>query len=133
MTVEYSDATIKNAICHLHFVRVFPIIIISLNNSDQLEMGYLMEIVPGITIRNLKSQDREYFIINKNMIQNALEVLIKELTKINFLVVDLNDDNIMWDKTTNTLTYIDIDTSSFTRQSEVNLNELIDISNLFLL
>ena len=40
--------------------------------------------------------------------------------------MDFNDDNVIWNMETNTLTYIDIDISSFLRPDEVHMNDTVN-------
>jgi hypothetical protein len=43
--------------------------------------------------------------------------------------VDFNDDNVIWNIETNTLTYIDISDISFLRPDEINMNCSIHNAN----
>lgn len=74
------------------------------------------------TIREIKERFSEYWELNNKLIKTALNSLVKVLTEKKFLIIDFNDDNVMWDKETNTLTYIDINPSSFLRPDEVYMN-----------
>lgn len=106
---------------NLHFVRV-PLKVILSINKDQIDIGYLMEIVKGDTIREIKRKDSEYWKSNEQLIKTALHSLVDVLTEKKFLIVDFNDDNVMWDKESNTLTYIDINDNSFLRPYELQMN-----------
>jgi len=105
----------------LHFVSV-PLKVIFSIDKDFINIGYLMEIVEGDTIRKIKKEDNTYWKLNETLIKTALHKLVDVLTKKKFLIVDLNDDNVMWNKETETLTYIDIDVQSFLRPDEVHYN-----------
>jgi len=105
----------------LHFVTVPLKIIFSIRN-DQFIIGYLMEVVEGYTVRQIKRKFIEYWTKNSEIIKTALHTLVEKLTEKQFLIVDFNDDNVMWNIETNTLTYIDISQRSFIRQDEVHEN-----------
>ena len=114
-----------DGIYKLHFVTVPLKVIFSIKN-DYIVMGYLMEVVEGHTIRKIKTQFLEYWKLNKELIKTALHSLVEVLTENQFLIVDFNDDNVMWNMQTNTLTYIDISVRSFTRPDEVYNNYSVD-------
>ena len=109
----------------LHFVTVPLKVIFSIKNNF-IVIGYLMEIVSGYTISKIKESFSEYWKLNKELIKTALHSLVEVLTEKRFLIIDFNDDNVMWDMKTNTLTYIDINTSSFLRSDEVHMNYTVD-------
>jgi hypothetical protein len=105
----------------LHFVSV-PLKVIFSIDKDFINIGYLMEIVEGDTIRKIKKEYNIYWKLNETLIKTALHKLVDVLTEKKFLIVDLNDDNVMWNKETKTLTYIDIDVQSFLRPDKVHYN-----------
>jgi hypothetical protein len=92
------------------------------------EFGYVMNIVAGSTVRDLKKNDNAYWIENENLIKEAMYRLIDKLTEKKVLVVDFAYDNIMWDKRTNKLTYIDIMSNAFNRDDELYLNNDIKMN-----
>ena len=106
---------------NLHFVRV-PLKVILSINKDQIDIGYLMEIVKGDTIREIKRKDSKYWKSNEQLIKTALHSLVVVLTTKKFFILDLNDDNVIWDKESNTLTYIDINVNSFLRPDKLQMN-----------
>ena len=110
-TIENNGQSIT---INIKFVEIPKIILFSLNNNH-INYGYLMEIVDGNTIRDIISNDRTYWNKNEEVIKSAIYLLIDTLTDKTFLINDFAYDNIMWDKKTNTLTYIDITKSSFNR------------------
>ena len=111
----------QNITVNIKFVEIPKIILFSLNNN-LINYGYLMEIVDGNTIRDIILNDRIYWNKNEDIIKNAIYLLIDNLTSRNFLINDFAYDNIMWDKNTNTLIYIDIMYTSFNRKEAINEN-----------
>jgi tRNA A-37 threonylcarbamoyl transferase component Bud32 len=81
-----------------------------------------MEVVKGHTVRQIINKFPEYWMANKKTIKTALHKLIDALTEKNFFIIDLNDDNIMWNVETNILTYIDIGRASFDYKDDVDKN-----------
>lgn len=120
----YNDVHGDN-IYKLHFVTVPLKVIFSIKN-DFIVLGYLMEIVAGHTIKKIKERCPEYWVLNKEFIKTALHSLVEVLTEKRFLIVDFNDDNVMWNRKTNTLTYIDIYNNSFLRPDEVHMNDTVN-------
>lgn len=116
-----NEYTYKDNRYNLHFVRV-PLKVILSINKDQIDIGYLMEIVKGDTIREIKRKDSKYWKSNEQLIKTALHSLVDVLTTKKFFILDFNDDNVMWDKESNTLTYIDINDNSFLRPYELQMN-----------
>jgi hypothetical protein len=97
---------------NIQFVKVLPRLMVVMEH-DKVSFGYLMEIVPGETVRELKKLGNEIPI-------GAIQELIEELTDNNFLIIDFALDNIIWDNETHTLTYIDVNQSSFNRYEEAH-------------
>jgi hypothetical protein len=97
---------------NIRFVNV-PLKIIFSSKNDFIYVGYLMENVDGYTLRDIKKHFNNYWETNKENIKNALHTLVDKLTNKQFLIVDFNDDNVIWNMNTNTLTYIDISQQSF--------------------
>jgi hypothetical protein len=118
----------------LHFVKVFLKVIFSFDFiKDVITIGYLMEIVEGDTISKIKNEGLEYWESNKNLIKTALRKLVYVLTEKNFYILDLHNDNVMWNKKTNTLTYIDINVNSFIqpgRAADFNASLYDDIDKI---
>jgi hypothetical protein len=81
---------------NIDFVTVLPILMI-VKEHDIVSFGYLMEIVPGVTVRRAGYIPKE-----------EIDALIDELTYNHFLIKDFALDNIIWNSDTKTLTYIDI-------------------------
>jgi len=112
----------------IDFVFIHNIIIFSKYNND-FNVGYLMDKINGKTLRDI-----ELNTINKNKIIFSLVKLGEKLSFLNFLIVDLNDDNIMWNDESNTLTLIDISISSFNKNNElVKQENNITIQNFIIL
>jgi hypothetical protein len=116
----------------LHFVTIPLKIIVSLK-GDNFIIGYLMEVVEGYTLRQIRKKYAEYWAKNYEIIKRALHSLVEILTKKHFLIVDFNDDNVMWNMESNTLIYIDISQVSFIRKDEVHNNVSVheDIESLY--
>lgn len=115
---EYAD---EDGRYNLHFV-IVPLKVILSINKDEIDIGYLMEIVKGNTIREIKKKDSKYWKSNEQLIKTALHSLVDVLTTKKFFISDFNDDNVIWDKESNTLTYIDINVNSFLRPDELQMN-----------
>jgi hypothetical protein len=118
----------QNITVNIKFVEIPKIILFSLNNN-RINYGYLMEIVNGTTIRDIILNDRTYWNENEDIIKKTIHLLIDKLSSINYLIDDMQYDNIMWNKQTNTLTYIDISYNSFNRKeaSIENNNQLMNV------
>jgi hypothetical protein len=127
-----NEYTYKDNRYNLHFVKV-PLKVILSINKDQIDIGYLMEIVKGNTIREIKRKDSQYWESNEQLIKTALHTLVDVLTTKQFLIVDFNDDNVMWDKESNTLTYIDISDNSFLRPDELQMNDSVHYAIKFMI
>lgn len=110
----------------VEFVKIPKIIIYT-----KEEIGYVMNIVVGSTVRDLIKNDGAYWIEHKELIKKAIYMLIDNLTKRKVLVRDFAYDNIMWDKDTNKLTYIDIMPSAFNRHAELDMNESVKQSVMY--
>ena len=118
---------------NIHFVTIPCYIIFSISqikDKTSICLGYLMEIIDGLTINQIKNNHSVYYKTNKVLIEHDFYNMVAKLTEQQFLLNDLHGDNLMWDMKTNTLSLIDISINSFNRESELGNNKHINFNML---
>ena len=122
---------------NIHFVKILNNIILTIYQEDGFDrsynriktnnicIGYLMEIIDGLTITDLKTKHNDYYLENYNLIEHAFNHMVTKLTEQKFLLNDLHGNNLIWNMETNTLSLIDITESSFDREPELEHNKSI--------
>jgi len=81
-----------------------------------------MEIVDGLTITQIFRNHRDYYDKHYDLIESAYNDMVDRLTEQKFLLYDMHGNNLIWNMQTNTLTLIDISSSSFDKESELDEN-----------
>ena len=116
----------KNKYYRVEFIKIPKIIIFTKN-----DIGYLMNFVEGVTVRDLIKNNNRYWLDNKELIKEAICNLIDNLTLKEILIIDFAYDNVMWDIDSNKLTYIDIQSNAFGRKTELDSNENVKVSVIY--
>ncbi len=90
----------------------------NINKRIEKEDGYAMKKINGETLRDIKKNDIDYWKQNFNMIMYCISELFKILTLKNILIVDFAYDNVMWNRESRTIYYIDLVDQMFDKDIE---------------